>query len=121
MPKNKIFLEQVKSLNDWCRSKGLRMVMWSDMIRAYHNGLNKFMCYEIEPQIPKDVIYANWSSFQFFEIPESVASGHENWMFFTGYKDDSEGDEHVAGRGLYVCTDNWWLTKSRALVRNRGI
>lgn len=114
VPKNMIFLEQVKSLNDWCRSKGLRMVMWSDMIRAYHNGLNKFMCYEIEPQIPKDVIYANWSSFQFFEIPESVASGHENWMFFTGYKDDSEGEEHVTGRGLYICTDNWWLTKSRA-------
>ena len=114
VPKNRIFLEQVKSLNDWCRSKGLRMVMWSDMIRACHNGLNKFMCYEIEPEIPKDVIYANWSSYEFFEIPESVASGHENWLMLTGYKDDSEGDEYVTGHGLYICTDNWWLSRSRA-------
>lgn len=114
IPKNRIFLDQTKSLNDWCRSKGLRMVMWSDMVRAYHNGLNKFKCYEIESEIPKDVIYANWSSFEFLEIAESVASGHENWLMFTGYKDDPEGDEHVTGHGLYICTDNWWLSRSRA-------
>ena len=53
------------------------MVMWVDMIRAYHNGLNKFRCFDIEPQIPKDVIYDNWSSHDNFEIAATAAAGHD--------------------------------------------
>ena len=116
--KNAIFLEQVERVDDWCRARGLRMVMWVDMIRAYHNGLNKFRCFDIEPQIPKDVIYANWSSHDFFEMAASAAAGHENWKCLTGYKDDPDGDELVSGYGLYICTYNWWL--SSATVKGFG-
>ena len=108
--KNAIFLEQVNRIDDWCRARGLKMVMWADMIRAYHNGLNKFRCFDIEHQIPKDVIYDNWSSHDNFEIAATASAGHENWKCLTGYKDDPEGDEYVSGYGLYVCTYNWWLS-----------
>ena len=110
--KNAIFLEQVERIDDWCRARGLRMVMWVDMIRAYHNGLNKFRCFDIEPQVPKDVIYDNWSSHDNFELAASAAAGHENWKCLTGYKDDPEGDAFVSGYGLYVCTYNWWLSSA---------
>jgi hypothetical protein len=108
--KNSVFLEQVNRIYDWCRERGLKMVMWADMIRAYHNGLNKFRCFDVESQIPKDVIYDNWSSHDNFEIAASAAAGHENWKCLTGYKDDPEGDEFVSGYGLYICTYNWWLS-----------
>jgi hypothetical protein len=110
--KNSIFLEQVERIRAWCRARGLRMVMWADMIRAYHNGLNKFRCSDIEPQIPKDVIYDNWSSHDNFEIAASSAAGRENWKCLTGYKDDPLGDEFVSGYGIYICTYNWWLSSA---------
>ena len=71
-PKNRIFLEQVCRLDEWGRSHGLRMIMATDMICAYHNGLNKFRCHDIEHLIPKDVIYDNWSSHEFYEIPATA-------------------------------------------------
>ena len=109
--KNAIFLEQIERIDGWCRARGLRMVMWADMIRAYHGGvLNEFRCHEIEPLIPKDVIYDNWSSHDNFEIAATAAAGHENWKCLTGYKDDPEGDEFISGYGIYICTYNWWLS-----------
>ena len=111
--KNEVFLDQVTKINDWCRSCGVRMLMADDMIRAYHNGLNRFRCHEIEPRIPKDVIYGNWSSHDFIEIAETTAAGHENWKVLTGYKDDSLNDEYVSAYGLTCCVYNWWLTETR--------
>lgn len=109
VPRNRIFLDQVKRINDWCRSRGVRMVMWADMVRACHNGLNRFKCCEIEQEIPKDVIYDNWSSWDFFEMPDSVAGGRENWRTLTGFKDDPEADGCASAHGLYICMNNWWL------------
>ena len=120
IPRNRIFLDQVKRIDEWCRSRGVRMVMWSDMIRAYHNGLNKFKCHEIESEIPKDVIYDNWSSWDFFEIPESVAAGRENWRTLTGFKDDPEGDQYATAHGLYICTATWWLVDHSRHGRRDG-
>jgi len=116
--KNSIFLEWIERMDDWCRARDLKMVMWVDMIRAYHNGLNKFRCLDIEPKIPKDVIYANWSSHDFFEIP--ATAGHENWKCLTGYKDDPEGDEFITGYGLYICVYNWWLSSATVKLFGSG-
>ena len=116
--KNEVFLEQVRCIDEWCKSKGLKMVMWSDMIRPHHNGVNKFRCADVEPRIPKDVIYDNWSSYDMFDIESSVRDGHENWKTLTGYKDDSTGDDFVTGYGLYVCTINWWLARGTSRVGN---
>ena len=118
--KNAIFLEQVGRIDDWCRAHDLRMVMWVDMIRAYHNGLNKFRCFDIEPQIPKDVIYDNWSSHDNFEIAATAAAGHENWKCLTGYKDDPEGDEFITGYGLYICAYDWWLSSATVKLFGNG-
>ena len=119
-PKNEIFLEQVCRLDEWGRSHGLRMIMATDMIRAYHNGLNKFRCHDIEGRIPKDIIYDNWSSHDFFEIPETTRAGHDNFMIWTGYKDDPEADGFVSGHGFAIFSPNWWLTRGMAMVDVAG-
>ena len=119
-PKNEIFLGQVCRLNDWGRSHGLRMIMATDMIRAYHNGLNKFRCHDIEGRIPKDIIYDNWSSHDFFEIPETAKAGHDNIMIWTGYKDDPYADEFAAGHGFAAFSVNWWLTRGLAMTDVAG-
>ena len=119
-PKNKIFLEQVCRLDEWGRSHGLRMIMATDMIRAYHNGLNKFRCFDIEHLIPKDVIYDNWSSHDFYEIPATAKAGHDNFMIWTGYKDDPCADEFVSGHGLALFAANWWLTRGLAMSDVNG-
>ena len=116
--KKDIFLEQVMRIDDWCASKGLRMVMWADMIRPHHNGVNRFRCADIEPRIPRDVIYDNWSSYDMFDIASSARAGHENWKTLTGYKDDPTGDADVTGYGLYLCTINWWLARGISRVGN---
>ena len=119
-PKNRIFLEQVCRLDEWGRSHGLRMIMAVDMIRAYHNGLNKFRCFDIEHLIPKDVIYGNWSSHDFYEIPATAKAGHDNFMIRTGYKDDPYADEFAAGHGLALYAANWWLSRGLAMTDVNG-
>lgn len=119
-PKNRIFLEQVCRLDEWGRSHGLRMIMATDMICAYHNGLNKFRCHDIEHLIPKDVIYDNWSSHEFYEIPATAKAGHDNFMIWTGYKDDPYADEFVSGHGLALFAANWWLTRGLAMSDVNG-
>ena len=109
IPKNRIFLDQTRRLDDWCHSNGVRMAMWADMIRPYHNGLDRWKCYEIEHEIPKDVIYVNWAFSDGYEIRETTEAGHENWKILTGYSDDPEGDGFITAHGLGIYTPNWWL------------
>lgn len=111
--KRDIYAEMVIRINDWCRLKGVRMIMCSDMVRAFHNGRNKFFCHEIEPLLPKDVIYDNWSCWDNMEIAETSAAGHDNWKVLTAYKDDREGDAATSGRGFLICAQNWWLSQDR--------
>ena len=110
VPKKELFLEQFMFLYDWCKMRGVRPVMCADMIRRYHNGLNAFRCAEVEPKIPKDVVYDNWATHDTFEIEETTKAGHENWKLLTAYNDNPIGEDFITGLGLNLCIYNWWLT-----------
>ena len=118
IPKNRIFLEQARRVDEWCRKKGLKMVMPADMVRAYHNGIGRWKCYEVEGEIPKDVIYLNWSPWDFMEIEETAAAGHENWK--QGYSDDPEGDASASAYGIATFDLNWWLVANQRGGRKVG-
>lgn len=52
----------VKKLHDHLTSKGVRTMMWGDMVLPEHNGGPPFFTERAIAQVPRDVIVANWSS-----------------------------------------------------------
>ncbi|MEM2117278.1 MAG: glycoside hydrolase family 20 zincin-like fold domain-containing protein, partial [Thermoplasmata archaeon] len=114
IPKNMIFLEHIHKLYDYLKSKGFKMVMYSDMLTEEHNGLNEFKCALIRDKLPKNVIMAHWSILDYHSIPRFKALGIENWKIDTAYKVDRLNEDMITGRGFGIYTYNWHLSTTRA-------
>lgn len=65
IPRKEIFLKYVKDQYKWLKDKGIRAMMFGDMLLKNHNGDGlgpKKGLYEITKLLPKDIIILNWSS-----------------------------------------------------------
>jgi len=62
IPKWEQFGRWVKRLHDHLASKGVRTMMWGDMLLVEHNGGPPFFTARALKAIPRDVIIANWST-----------------------------------------------------------
>lgn len=113
IPKNIIFLEHIYKLYDYLKSKGYKMVMYSDMLTEEHNGLNEFKCALIRDKLPKDLIMAHWSILDYPGISRFKALGIENWKIDTGFRIDRLNEDMITGRGFGIFTPNWWLSINR--------
>ncbi len=56
-----IFAEQVRWLHDFLAKRGVKTMMWGDMLLEAHNGGPPFYVSRAISKIPKDVIICNWS------------------------------------------------------------
>ncbi len=64
IPRKEIFLKYVKDQYKWLKDKGIRAMMFGDMLLKTHNGNNhgpRKGIYEITKLLPKDIIILNWS------------------------------------------------------------
>jgi len=61
VPKHQLFAEHVRRLHDWLVARGIRTMMWGDMLLPEHNGHAPFHCARALPLLPRDIIIANWS------------------------------------------------------------
>ena len=111
--KRQILLDHIIRLNEWINRKGMRMIMWSDMLSPMHSGLNEFKCSQILQSIPRNVVMAHWQPADLSNAPAWKKLGFENWKFLTGYTSIEQMEEAVAGYGFNNCTYNWWLTETR--------
>lgn len=57
-----IFAEQVRMLHDFLAERGVKTMMWGDMLVAAHNGGPPFNVASAIDKIPKDIVICNWSS-----------------------------------------------------------
>ena len=55
------FLDFHVALNNWLKPKGIRMVIYHDMLSPYHNG-TRYDVYKIIDRFPKDIIIAVWGA-----------------------------------------------------------
>ncbi len=65
IPRKEVFLKYVKDRYKWLKDKGIRAMMFGDMLLKNHNGDGpgpKKGLYEITKLLPKDIIILNWSS-----------------------------------------------------------
>ena len=59
--KRQLLLEHWKAQIEFCRKKGLKPIIWEDMLSEQWNGGAPHHIARILPQLPKDVIVASWS------------------------------------------------------------
>ncbi len=65
IPRKEIFLKYVLDQYKWLREKGIRPMMYGDMLLKNHNGDDpgaRKGLYEITKLLPNDIIIINWSS-----------------------------------------------------------
>lgn len=56
-----IFHDTILKEHDYLKSKGARMIMFSDMIQRAHNGGKPFDNYLNAEKLPRDIVLAGWS------------------------------------------------------------
>ncbi|MBI2300594.1 MAG: family 20 glycosylhydrolase [Armatimonadetes bacterium] len=57
-----LMAEWVNRLHDWLAERGLRMMMWTDMLTAGHNGGPPYRTARVLDGVPRDTWMCNWSS-----------------------------------------------------------
>lgn len=57
-----VFAEQVLWLHDFFAERGVKTMMWGDMLLPAHNGGPPFDVAAALPRIPRDVVICDWSS-----------------------------------------------------------
>jgi hypothetical protein len=98
------FLDFHVKLNRWLKARGIRMMIYHDMLTPYHNA-RRFGLYKIIDQFPKDVIINLWSNGD----PERNTAwfadrGFTVWTNATGFftlTPDLEARVGGIGKGLY--------------------
>ena len=98
------FLDLHVRLHRWLKARGIRMMVYHDMLTPYHNG-RRFGLYRIIDRFPKDVIINLWSA---GEAARDIAwfrgHGFTVWTNATGFftlPPDLEAQVGGIGKGLY--------------------
>lgn len=110
-PYNELFLEYIRKEHKWFQDRGIRMMMWGDMLAAGHNG-PKYNTHGITREMPKDIAIVPWSALDYPEIARWVGEGFDVVKGATGYKQLSISDDIVSGHMLCLFTPSPWLVFS---------
>lgn len=62
LDKREVFREWVEMLCDFLRERGIRPMMWGDMVLPRHGGGTPFHLDETLGMLPKEIIVTNWST-----------------------------------------------------------
>ena len=115
VPKNELLLEYIRKLHAYYSAKGIRLMMFSDMLIPAWNGAGEFQTAKIRDRIPRDIIICPWGQIGDWIAPFKKL-GFEVWRINTGFpqsKQDvffDQGYELLDGDGLGVFTNFTWLT-----------
>ncbi|HBE02291.1 MAG TPA: hypothetical protein DC049_07425, partial [Spirochaetia bacterium] len=103
------FLDFHVDLNNWLKTKGIKMMIFPDMLSPYLNG-KRFDLYKIIDQFPKDIIIAAWGD---IKVDYFINKGFETWVISTGWRDSAykEVKEKINsyGHGLYTFGQNSFI------------
>ncbi len=93
VPKYELFAGQVRRLHDWLAARGVRTMMWGDMLLPEHNGGPPFHTAQALPLLPRDILMANWSTSL---APNSNQRFHQ--LGFTVWQSNSRGVNRAQAR-----------------------
>jgi hypothetical protein len=98
------FLDLHVRLHRWLQARGIRMMVYHDMLTPYHNG-RRFGLYRIIDEFPKDTIINLWSAGEAArDIAYFTGHGFTVWTNATGFftlPPDLEAQVGGIGKGLY--------------------
>jgi len=108
-PKYELVASHIRRLHDWLGERGVRTMIWGDMLLPEHNGDAPFHSARALPLLPRDIVIANWSTSL---APDSNARFRR--LGFTVWQSNSRGVNREQARW---CTGNmfgswtkmpWW-------------
>ena len=98
------FLDVHVKLNTWLKARGIRMMMFHDMLTPYHNG-KRYGLYKIIDRFPKDVIIQLWDAGTTEkDLRWFTERGFEVWTNGTGFVPLGPKTRKLVrgyGKGLY--------------------
>ncbi|MBN1675630.1 MAG: hypothetical protein JXR37_31600 [Kiritimatiellae bacterium] len=98
------FLDFHVKLNNWLKRRGVRLLIYHDMLTPYHNG-KRFDVYKTIDRFPKDIIIQHWGSHDVDkDIDYFRKYGFEVWINATGemrLSDRARKQVGGFGKGLY--------------------
>lgn len=110
VPYNELFLEYIRFEHDFFSSKGIRLMMWADMLTKDHNG-KKYQTTDIAAKLPKDIILVPWSGeYDYPSIPLWLEEGFTVIKSCTGYQHNAIADDGVSGYMFNNFTTSVWLS-----------
>ncbi len=77
--KREIYLETVLKIHDYFQSRGIRMMMFSDMLQRGHNGGKPYDNYLNADKLPKDIIVCTWGQGGAAAARQFAELGHISW------------------------------------------
>jgi hypothetical protein len=109
-PKWQIVADQATRFRDYLASKGIRAMMWGDMLLEEHNGGAPYHSAKALGLIPRDIIIGNWST--------SLAPASSKWFKDAGHEViqsnsigvNREQADWVIGNMMGIWMKNAWLT-----------
>lgn len=116
--KRELLLEHWTALAEFCREKGVRPILWEDMLSERWNGGAPYHTAQILPRLPRDIIMSSWSS---GELSNSAAVyrdlGFIPWRVTTSFGPSRvdtllEWWDDYEALGIAQFTTSPWLTFS---------
>ncbi len=77
--KREIFLETVLKIHDYFKARGIRMMMFSDMLQRGHNGGKPYDNYLNADKLPKDIVVCTWGLGGAAAVRQFADQGHISW------------------------------------------
>ena len=108
-PRKDLLLEYIMKEHAFFKKRGIRMIMWSDMLDPKRNG-EHYQTYKILKDLPRDIILSPWSSLGYPKLAEYKKLGFTVIKGATGYKVLSEFDDISEGHMFAIFSRNQWMT-----------
>ncbi|MBT3375683.1 MAG: family 20 glycosylhydrolase [Lentisphaerae bacterium] len=109
VPKWQLFADHTNRLHAWFGERGIRTMMWSDVLLKEHNGGAPYHGAKALDMLPPDILQTNWSI--------TLASGSNQRLRETGYEVWQSNSRGVNREQAQFCTGNmfgiwskisWW-------------
>jgi hypothetical protein len=120
IPRWKIFADDIIKNHNFFKKRGIKMIMWADMLLKGHNGGPPMNISKALKVIPRDIIMGNWSS---RTVPDGAKELHDAgfkvWDIYNQFRVAPAQDiKFIEGFGCVVYTHFWqtfWYSRDRVL------